>query len=105
LRVEPDDELTLGQIAEEHGLSSSTPRAWVVSKRLPAHRDPDHPRRWLVYRKDLDAFLAGATRPDFARSRSRTPIRSTSREDWSDAPEQATLDLTSSIELLPTARR
>lgn len=102
--VDPDDELSIPAIAAMLGLNDSSPRAWVTSKRLPAHRDEHDRRRWLVYRRDLDAFLKSAPRSDIGRPKGRGAIESTDREDWSDAPEQATLDLTSSLEL-PGSRR
>jgi excisionase family DNA binding protein len=97
-----DDELTLPEIAQQLGLNLSTPRAWVTRGRLPAHRDDTDPRRWLVYRRDLDAMLSSA-RADAGRPRGRGAVETTTREDWGDAPEQATLNLASSIEL-PGAR-
>jgi excisionase family DNA binding protein len=102
--MEEDQELTLPEIAAMLGLNISTPRSWVSAQRLPAHKDEANQRRWLVYRRDLDAFLESASRPDVGRPRGRGAAEVTSRMDWSDAPEQATLDLTTSLEL-PGARR
>jgi excisionase family DNA binding protein len=102
--MDENDELTLPEVATMLGLNISTPRSWVSAGRLPAHKDESNQRRWLVYRRDLDAFLEGASRPDVGRPRGRGAVELTSREDWSDAPEQATLDLTSSIDL-PGVRR
>jgi excisionase family DNA binding protein len=99
-----DDELTVPDIARELGLNTSTPRKWVSSGRLPAHSDEGDPRRRLVYRRDLDDFLKSAERPDIGRPRGRSVVEATTREDWSDAPEQATFDLISSAEL-PGGRR
>ena len=94
-----EDELTVGEIAEMLGLNISTPRSWVSSGRLPAHKDEADSRRWMVYRRDLDAFLESAPRADIGRPKGRVAIERTTREDWSDAPEQATLDLATSLEL------
>jgi excisionase family DNA binding protein len=102
--MEEDQEMTLPEIATMLGLNISTPRSWVSAQRLPAHKDEVNQRRWLVYSRDLDAFLESASRPDVGRPRGRGAVEVTSREDWSDAPEQATLDLTTSLEL-PGARR
>lgn len=101
-----DDELTLPEIAAQLGLNVSTPRAWVNRGRLPAHRDETDPRRWLVYRHDLNAMLI-SSRADAGQPRSRGAAQTTgeasgkppAREHWSEAPERATLDLASSIEL------
>jgi excisionase family DNA binding protein len=95
-----DDELTVAEIARERGLNVSTPRRWVTSGRLAAHADEADPRRRLVYRRDLDEFLDSAEqRSDVGRPRGRSVIEPTTREDWSDAPVQATFDLVSSAEL------
>jgi hypothetical protein len=104
-RMDEDEELGLPTIAEMRGLNVSTPRLWVTSGRLPAHKDPLDSRRWLVYRRDLDAFLENASRSDTGRPKSRAAtVETTSRNDWSDAPEEATLDLTTSVELPGGAR-
>jgi excisionase family DNA binding protein len=103
--MDEDDVLTLPEIAELRGLNASTPRGWVTSGRLTAHKDPIDPRKWLVYKRDLDAFLDSPSgRSDIGRPRGRGAVAPTTRVDWSDAPEQATLDLTSSVEL-PASRR
>lgn len=100
-----DRELTVAEIATTLGLNISTPRAWVSTGRLAAHRDQANPRRWLVYQHDLDRFLDSAPRADIGRPKARgMVIEPTGREDWSDAPEQATLDLATSLEL-PGGRR
>ncbi len=92
--------LTIGEIAGMLGLNISTPRAWVNSGRLAAHRDPTNPRRWLVDGNDLNAFLENAPRTDIGRPKGRgLAVEPTGREDWSDAPEQATLDLATSLQL------
>jgi excisionase family DNA binding protein len=97
--MDGEDELTVAEIAELLGLNVSTPRSWVSSSRLQAHKDAADPRRWLVYRRDLDAFLGDAPRADIGRPKGRGAVQLTTREDWSDAPAEATLDLTSSVEL------
>ena len=73
----------------------------MPKKSLPNGKRND---RVVAGRRDLDAFLESASRPDVGRPRGRGAVEVTSREDWSDAPEQATLDLTTSLEL-PGARR
>lgn len=93
--------MTLPEIATLLGLNASTPRSWVHSGRLPAHKDASD-RRWLVYRRDLDKLLE--EEPSLGRPRIHGAIEPTTREDWSDAPEQATLDLASSAELPRGAR-
>jgi hypothetical protein len=75
---------------------------WVSAGRLPAHKNDANGRRWLVYRRDLDAFLDKT--PDIGRPKPRNVVEPASREDWGDAPEQATLDLATSVEL-PRGRR
>ena len=94
--MDEDEALTIPEIATLLGLNGSTPRSWVTSGRLPAHKDPSD-RKWLVYRSDLDKLLE--EEPSLGRPKSRGVIQQSTRADWSDAPEQATFDLVSSAEL------
>jgi excisionase family DNA binding protein len=93
-----DDVLTVNEIAEDLGVNISTVRAWITQERLPAHRDPADTRRWLAFRRDVQAFLASASRPDIGRPRTRGGEDSevVARDDWSDVPEEATLNLAAS---------
>jgi Helix-turn-helix domain len=90
-----DEILTLGEIAAERGLNAATVRNWVTSGRLPAIKDPDDSRRWLVYRRDLDTFLSEASRMDIGRPKPRGVVSTVERDDWSEAPDEATLNLVS----------
>jgi excisionase family DNA binding protein len=94
--VDEDEVLTLPEIATLLGINPSTPRGWVNDGRLPAHKN-ESDRKWLIYRRDLDTLLK--EQPLLGRPRIRTAVQKTTREDWSDVPEQATLDLASSTEL------
>jgi excisionase family DNA binding protein len=94
--MDEDETLTLPEIATLLGINPSTPRGWVNDGRLPAHKD-EGDRKWLVYRRDLDTLLN--EQPLLGRPRIRTAVEQTTREDWSNVPEQATLDLVSSTEL------
>jgi len=94
--MDEDEALTIPEIATLLGLNISTPRSWVTSGRLPAHKDPSD-RKWLVLRSDLDKLLEQER--SLGRPKSRTVVEQTKRADWSDAPEQATFDLVSSAEL------
>lgn len=88
-----DEILTLGEIAAERGLNAATVRNWVTSGRLPAIKDPEDSRRWLVYRRDLDTFLSEASRMDIGRPKPRGVTSGVEHDDWSDAPDEATLNL------------
>jgi excisionase family DNA binding protein len=93
-----DDLLTVSEIADNLGVNISTVRAWITQGRLPAHRDPADTRRWLAFRRDVQAFLDSASRPDIGRPRTRGGEDSEveARDDWSEVPEEATLNLAAS---------
>lgn len=93
--MDEDEVLTVPEIATLLGLNASTPRAWVADGRLAAHKD-ENDRRWLVYRRDLDQLLQD--QPLLGRPRIRSAVERSTREDWSDVPEEATLDFASSAE-------
>jgi excisionase family DNA binding protein len=94
--MDEDEALTIPEVATLLGLNPSTPRSWVTSGLLPAHKDQSN-RKWFVYRRDLDALLE--EKPALGRPKGRGTVEQTTREDWSDAPEQATFDLVSSAKL------
>jgi excisionase family DNA binding protein len=52
--------LTPAQVAEELQVTVVTVRRWINSGALAASKAG--PRRWMVRRSDLDAFLAGSAR-------------------------------------------
>lgn len=49
--------LTPAQVAEELQVTVVTVRRWIAKEELRARKAG--PRRWMVRRSDLDAFLAG----------------------------------------------
>ncbi len=86
--------------ADDQGAEPLERQAFTV------HRPADAPRhdctrwsdrKWLVLRSDLDRLLQ--EEPSLGRPKTRTVVEPTKRSDWSDAPEQATFDLASSVEL------
>ena len=92
--MDHDDLLTLPEIATILGVNPSTVRLWVNEGRLPAHKAGG--RKWLVYRHDLQQMLGD--QPSIGHPRRAADERSTPK-DWSEIPEQATLDLASSAGL------
>jgi Helix-turn-helix domain len=93
-RAMADDEvLTLGDIAAEKGLAPATVRNWVATGKLPAHKDPDDPRRWLAYRSDLEKFLGEASRLDIGRPKPRGSNEQIEHDGWSGTPDDATLNI------------
>ena len=52
--------LTPAQVADELQVTVVTVRRWIASRALRATKAG--PRRWMVRRSDLDAFLAGGGR-------------------------------------------
>jgi hypothetical protein len=91
--MDDDELLTLPEIAAEMGLATATVRNWVSTGKLAAHKDPDDPRRWLAYRSDLEQFLSGATRLDIGRPKPRGASEPIEHDDWSAAPDDATLNI------------
>ena len=54
----PDDLfLTPAQVADELHVTVVTVRRWITTGQLPASKAG--PRKWMVRRSDVDAFLAG----------------------------------------------
>jgi excisionase family DNA binding protein len=52
-----DRYLTPSQVAAELHVTVVTVRRWITNGQLPASKAG--PRKWMVRRADLDAFLAG----------------------------------------------
>lgn len=63
--------LTPAQIADDLQVTVVTVRRWITSGDLRASKAG--PRRWMVRRSDLDAFLAGSSRRDVAVEASEDP--------------------------------
>ena len=51
--------LTPAQVADELHVTVVTVRRWITTGQLPASKAG--PRKWMVRRSDLDAFLAGGS--------------------------------------------
>jgi excisionase family DNA binding protein len=95
----PSGELmTLTEIATELGVNPSTVRLWVREQRLPAQKVG---RKWLVSRLDLETMLENE--PRIGQPRTSLPGGVTPT-DWSEIPEQATLNLASSTQLIREVR-
>jgi excisionase family DNA binding protein len=93
-----DEEMTLPQVATLLGLNPSTIRLWVREKRIPARREG---RKWLVRRGEVERLLDEQPRIGHPKRRGmRRPKPGTVPTDWSEIPEQASLNLASSIELI-----
>jgi excisionase family DNA binding protein len=54
-----DRYLTPGQVADELQVTVVTVRRWITTGQLPASKAG--PRKWMVRRADLDAFLSGGS--------------------------------------------
>jgi excisionase family DNA binding protein len=63
--------LTPSQVAEEVHVTVATVRRWINSGALRASKAG--PRRWMLRRSDLDAFLAGSARVEPAVEPSEDP--------------------------------
>ena len=101
--ADPDEQLTLPQVARLLGLNPSTIRLWVNEQRLPAERVG---RRWMVRRGDLEQMLADQPKlghPKRPRATPR-PARAELPADWSEVPEDAGLYLARSTEPIKGAR-
>jgi excisionase family DNA binding protein len=101
--ADPDERLTLAQVADLLGLNPSTIRLWVNEQRLSAERVG---RRWMVRRSDLEQMLAEQPRLGHPKRRGATPrpAREEMPADWSEAPEEAGLYLARSTEPIKGAR-
>jgi excisionase family DNA binding protein len=101
--ADPEEQLTLPQVAELLGLNPSTIRLWVNEQRLSAERVG---RRWMVRRGDLERMLAEQPRIGHPKRRGATPrpAREEMPADWSEAPEEAGLYLARSTEPIKGAR-
>ena len=101
--ADPDEQLTLPQVARLLGLNPSTIRLWVSEQRLPAVRVG---RRWMVRRGDLEEMLAEQPKIGHPKRRGATlrPARTELPADWSEVPEEAGLYLARSTEPIKGAR-
>ena len=57
LQLAEDQYLTPAQVADELHVTVVTVRRWIANRELKATKAG--PRRWMIRRSDLDAFLAG----------------------------------------------
>lgn len=101
--ADPDEQLTLPQVARLLGLNPSTIRLWVNEERLPAERVG---RRWMVRRGDLEQMLAEQPKIGHPKRAGATPrpARAELPADWSEVPEDAALYLARSTEPIKGAR-
>jgi len=101
--ADPEEQLTLPQVARLLGLNPSTIRLWVTEQRLPAERVG---RRWVVRRRDLEQMLADQPRIGHPKRRGATPSPACEEmpADWSEVPEEAGLYLARSTEPIKGAR-
>jgi excisionase family DNA binding protein len=101
--ADPDEQLTLPQVARLLGLNPSTIRLWVSEERLPAERVG---RRWLVRRGALEQMLAEQPKLGHPKRAGVTPrpARAELPADWSEVPEDAGLYLARSTEPIKGAR-
>ena len=101
--ADPEEQLTLPQVAHLLGLNASTIRLWVSEQRLPAERVG---RRWVVRRGDLEQMLADQPKIGHPKRRGATPRPARERmpADWSEVPEEAGLYLARSTEPIKGAR-
>jgi len=68
----PDEQyLTPAQIADELQVTVVTVRRWITSGELRASKAG--PRRWMIRRSDLDAFLSGGSHRDADAEASEDP--------------------------------
>ena len=63
--------LTPAQVAEELQVTVVTVRRWIASRELRATKAG--PRRWMIRRSDLDAFLAAGGQPGVSMEVSEDP--------------------------------
>ena len=101
--ADPEEQLTLPQVAHLLGLNPSTIRIWVSEQRLPAKRVG---RRYMVRRGDLEEMLAEQPKIGHPKRREATPrpAREELPADWSEVPEEAGLYLARSTEPIKGAR-
>ena len=101
--ADPEEQLTLPQVAHLLGLNPSTIRLWVSEQRLPAVRVG---RRWMVRRGDLEEMLAEQPKIGHPKRRGATPppVRAELPGEWSEVPEEAGLYLARSTEPIKGAR-
>ena len=101
--ADPEEQLTLPQVAHLLGLNPSTIRLWVSEQRLPAVRVG---RRWMVRRAALEQMLAEQPKIGHPKRRGATPrpARTKLPADWSEVPEEAGLYLARSTEPIKGAR-
>ena len=89
-----NDSLTLPEVAELLRVTPAAVRNWVADGRLPSQRMPNGRR--IVQREDLDRMLEENPRLGKAKPRRGPPPTAPPREDWTEAPEEASFDLASS---------
>ena len=99
--ADQDEQLTLPQIAQMLSLNPSTIRLWVNEKRLPAQRVG---RKWFVRRGDLEAMLEQQPQIGYPKRRGRTDTPRELPADWSEVPDEVTLNLARSTELIKGIR-
>jgi excisionase family DNA binding protein len=66
-----DQYLTPAQVAEELHVTVVTVRRWIANGELRASKAG--PRKWMIRRSDLDAFLASGGRGDVGTEVSEDP--------------------------------
>ncbi len=66
-----DHYLTPAQVADELHVTVVTVRRWITNGQLPASKAG--PRKWIVRRSDLDAFLSGGNAGDVGVEASEDP--------------------------------
>jgi excisionase family DNA binding protein len=76
--MNPDELLTVAEVAAELKITEATVRRWINEEKLPARRLAGPGSEFRVLRRDLDAML-GISRPpaEPAPERSRRPFTST----------------------------
>jgi len=101
--ADPEERLSLPQVAQLLGLNASTIRLWVSEQRLQAERVG---RRWMVRRGDLEQMLSEQPKIGHPKRRGATPrpVRAELPADWSEVPEEAGLYLARSTEPIKGAR-
>src|SRR6516165_7409194 len=101
--ADPEEQLTLPQVARLLGLNPSTIRLWVTKQRLPTKRVG---HRWMVRRRDLKQILADQPRIGHPKRRKATPspAREEMPADWSEVPVEAGLYLARSTEPIKETR-
>lgn len=71
----PDELLTVAEVAAELKVTEATVRRWINEDKLPARRLAGPGSEFRVIRRDLDAMIGIAPQPE--RERSKRPFTST----------------------------